>query len=325
MPVPNAPDSKDWVEPFGIFTGNNNNQRSPTSILYTYSLIIAIVFGTAGLPHILVRFYTNKDGKSARHTTLIVLGMIGTFYFFPAIFGVLGRTHAPELYALGKTDTVVLTLPGKIDSEWGASILMAITAAGAFAAFMSTFSGLLVSVAGALSHDIYGRILKPGASNRSRRNAFRVGAVLAGCIASLTGLFVEKYDINMLVGWAFAIAASSFFPMLVLGAWWRSLTRAGVTSGVLTGGLAASLSIIITMLLGDQGAVVGNGALLPGADPLLITLLAQPAIWSVPLSFLTMIIVSSFTRKQIPADVNHIMLRLHVPEALGLRSDYINE
>jgi Na+(H+)/acetate symporter ActP len=324
QPVPNAPSGSQWVQPFGLLTGNRESNPA-LSILYSYSLIMAIVFGTAGLPHILVRFYTNKDGKSARHTTLVVLGMIGLFYLFPPIFGALARTHAPELYATGTTDRAVLELASKIDTPWLSQVLLAIMAAGAFAAFMSTFSGLLVSVSGALSHDIYGRMIHPKASNRSRRRAFRIAAFIAGGGAVFAGLFVEKFDINMLVGWAFAIAASSFFPMLVLGTWWRGLTRPGVTAGVLLGGLSASLSISITMWVGQTGAAIGNGVVVAGTDPIIATLMAQPAIWSVPLSFLTMVIVSRLTRNQIPSDVNQIMLRLHAPEALGLRKDYINE
>ncbi len=324
QPVPNAPTGDLWSQAFGPLTGDSK-EHPFLSLLYTYSLIIAVIFGTAGLPHILVRFYTNTDGRSARHTTLLVLGLIGIFYLFPPIIGTLGRAHSPELYATGATDSVVLSLPGKVLPSWLADILSAITAAGAFAAFMSTFSGLLVSVSGALAHDIYGRILRPQASNRERRRAFRVAAVLTGTAAMLVGLFVDKFDINMLVGWAFAIAASSFFPMLVLGTWWKGLTRFGAAGGVLVGGLLASTAIIITMLTGGSGAAIESGGVVRGVDPVVATLLAQPAIWSVPLSFATMIVVSWFTRRERPEEVNQIMLRLHAPETLGLRADYIND
>lgn len=323
QPVPNAPPGNLWAHAFGPLTGNSAAYPL-LSLLYTYSLIIAIVFGAAGLPHILVRFYTNKDGRAARHTTLLVLGLIGVYYIFPPILGVLGRNQTPELYATGTTDTVVLTLPAHAGGFAG-QILPAITAAGAFAAFMSTFSGLLISVAGALAHDIYGKLLHPTANSRQRRLAFQLAALLGGVAAILAGLLIDRFDINMLVGWAFAIAASSFFPLLVLGTWWRGLTKSGATTGVIVGGTLASLAIIATMLLGDTRAAMGSGGIVSGVDPLVATLLAQPAIWSVPLSFGTMLIISYFTRDQIPADINQKMLRLHVPETLGLRSDYINE
>src|SRR5204863_5128264 len=139
----------------------------PYSLLYTYSLIIALVCGTAGLPHILVRFYTNPDGVAAKRTTMWVMILIGVFYVFPPVFGVMGRNLLPELYAgVGAkgTDKVVLELPRvlnrvegrrpRVESQtgfalstlnsqpstkrfpWG-SVLSGITCAGAFAAFMS--------------------------------------------------------------------------------------------------------------------------------------------------------------------------------------------
>ncbi len=155
--------------------------------------------------------------------------------------------------------------------------------------------------------------------------AFRLAALVAGSAAIVCGVFVDKFDINMLVGWAFAIAASSFFPLLVLGTWWKGLTSLGATAGVLTGGILSSAAIIITMLLGETGAAIGTGGIVRGVGPLTATLLAQPAIWSVPLSFITMIVISRFSRDQLPLDINLIMLRLHAPETLGLRSDYISE
>ena len=321
-PVPNAPGGDLWTQAFGLLTGDSA-EHAALSLLYTYSLIIAIIFGTAGLPHILVRFYTNKNGQSARQTTLLVLGMIGVFYLFPPVIGTMGRAHAPELYALGTTDSVVLSLPRKVEPGWLAEVLGAITAAGAFAAFMSTFSGLLVSVSGALAHDIYGKILRPTSTNREKRQAFRAAAVLAGGGAIVAGLFVDKFDINMLVGWAFAIAASSFFPLLVMGTWWKGLTRVGATAGMLLGGLLASAAIVCTMLIAGSGAAIGSGGAVRGVDPLMATLLAQPAIWTVPLSFSTMVVVSLLTSRQRPEEVNRIMLRLHAPESLGLRTDYI--
>src|SRR5207253_3304122 len=157
----------------------------PLALLYTYSLIIALVCGTAGLPHILVRFYTNPDGAAAKRTTMWVMILIGIFYVFPPMFGVIGRDLMPELYSgVGAkgTDKVVLELPTILGAKFGVlgSILSGITCAGAFAAFMSTFSGLLVSMTGAFAHDIYGRILKPQATQAERLFMFKVGAVVIG-------------------------------------------------------------------------------------------------------------------------------------------------
>ena len=167
------PKDEAWIAPFGPLTTKaakaarlSAEEAKPYSLLYTFSLIIALVCGTAGLPHILVRFYTNPDGVAAKRTTMWVMILIGIFYVFPPVFGVMGRNLLPELYAgIGAkgTDKVVLELPRLLNEKYAplGSILSGITCAGAFAAFMSTFSGLLVSMTGALAHDVYGRMLRP--------------------------------------------------------------------------------------------------------------------------------------------------------------------
>src|SRR3954470_4049293 len=225
-PPPQAPKDESWISPFGSLTtkaaakaGLKPQQQRPYSLLYTYSLIIALVCGTAGLPHILVRFYTNPDGMAAKRTTMWVMILIGVFYLFPPVFGVIGRNWLPELYsATGAkgTDKIVLELPRILNEKYGpwGSVLSGITCAGAFAAFMSTFSGLLVSMTGALAHDIYGRILRPTSTPNQRLRAFKVAAVLVGGVAVLLGTGVEELDINFMVGQAFAIAAASYFPLL---------------------------------------------------------------------------------------------------------------
>lgn len=108
-PVPNAPNNEKWMAPFGPLTS-----KYQYPLLYTYSLIIALVCGTAGLPHILVRFYTNPDGRSAKRTTLWVMVLIGAFYLFPGMWGALGRNVFPALYANNTTDSVVIKLPSTL-------------------------------------------------------------------------------------------------------------------------------------------------------------------------------------------------------------------
>jgi Na+(H+)/acetate symporter ActP len=180
---------------------------------------------------------------------------------------------------------------------------------------MSTFSGLLVSMSGAWAHDIFGRILKPESSPTERISAFKVAAIVIGIISMVLGLFIETFDIAMLVGWAFAIAAASYFPLLLLGAWWRGLTATGAASGMLVGGLASLMAIIVFMLSDRKVVTI--------TDPLVKSLCEQPAIWAVPLSLGVMYIVSLATRGSIPKDVDEKMLRLHAPEGLGYSKDYI--
>lgn len=329
-----APADKGWISPFGPLTtkaakaaGLSDEEARPYSLLYTYSLIIALVCGTAGLPHILVRFYTNPDGVAAKRTTMWVMILIGIFYVFPPVFGVMGRNLLPELYAATGakgTDKVVLELPRVLNSGggiWG-SILSGITCAGAFAAFMSTFSGLLVSMTGALAHDVYGRILKPGATPAERMRMFKISAVVIGAIAIVLGAQVEQLQINFMVGQAFAIAAASYFPLLFMSVWWRGMTMTGAATGMLGGGLAA-LACTTVINLSDLKMI--DLTAFWAANPLLRILCEQPAIWTVPLAIVLMIVVSKATATTTPEDIRMKMLVLHAPEDLGLKQEYIQE
>jgi cation/acetate symporter len=329
-----APRDEAWISPFGPLTtkaaakaGLSAEEQRPYSLLYTYSLIIAIVCGTAGLPHILVRFYTNPDGAAAKRTTMWVMILIGVFYLFPPIFGIMGRNLFPELYlATGAkgTDKIVLELPRLLNEKYGVlgSVLSGVTCAGAFAAFMSTFSGLLVSMTGALAHDVYGRILRPQSTAEQRMRAFRWCAVLIGGVSIFLGMQVEPLQINFMVGQAFAIAAASYFPLLFMSAWWPGMTMKGAATGMLTGGLTALAGISLTSF-SDLGWIDLNTYWVRW--PLFRILCEQPAIWAVPLAISLMIVVSKLTRRSIPADIRMKMLVLHAPEKLGLKQEYIQE
>ncbi|MEW2443098.1 cation acetate symporter [Micromonospora marina] len=263
----------------------------------TYSLILATFLGTMGLPHVLVRFYTNPDGAAARRTTLVVLALVGVFYLLPTVYGVLGRIYTPQLLVSGQTDAVVVLLPGAAlgDGTTG-RLLAALVAAGAFAAFLSTSSGLLTSVAGVISTDVLGRGSVRG---------FRIATVIAGAVPAVLALNVSGLDVSQVVGLAFAVAASSFCPLLVLGIWWRGLTDLGAAAGVLVGGGAAVGAVLLTVL----------GPPLTGWPA---TLTTQPAAWTVPLAFTVMVVVSMASRRRLPRDVGATMLRLHTPESLRL-------
>ena len=266
--------------------------------------------------------------------------LIGIFYVFPPIFGVIGRNLMPELYTglagIKGTDQVVLKLPTLLAARFGVlgSILSGITCAGAFAAFMSTFSGLLVSMTGALAHDIYGRILRPHSTQAQRLRAFKFCAVLIGAIAIGIGCFVEPIEINFMVGQAFAIAAASYFPLLFMSVWWRGMTMRGAATGMLTGGLcalcAAALTNFSTLALdkGPMGKVFAGFAPLNtfwAHHPLLRILCEQPAIWTVPLAIVLMVVISKASATAVPRDIRMKMLVLHAPEALGLKQEYIQE
>jgi Na+(H+)/acetate symporter ActP len=278
--------SSDWLQPFA--------DPDAESMYRIYSVMIATFLGTMGLPHVVVRFYTNPDGRAARRTTLIVLALLGVFYLLPTIYGVLGRIYASDLVAEGRADAVVLELPARLLGGSTGELLAALLTAGAFAAFLSTSSGLTMAVAG-----VIGQALGP------RRvlttiTAFRVAAVVGVIVPLTLALSAERISVANSVTFAFALAASTFCPLLVLGIWWRGLTAPGAIAGLIGGGLAAGVSPMITIWVqptGWFGLVV-----------------LQPAAWSVPLGFALMIGVSLATRSRLPADISRTMVRLHTPD-----------
>jgi Na+(H+)/acetate symporter ActP len=282
-------DNDTWLRPF--------SSPVPSPLLATYSLILALMLGTMGLPHVLGRYYTNPDGLAARKTTLVVLALLGVFYLFPVISGWLARLYVPQLLVTGNTDAALLLLPLAAWGGWPAQLLGGLIAAGAFAAFVSAASGLVISVAGVLSSDVL----------PSRLRDFRVATLAAWSVPLAFALAVSSLDLAQGVGLAFAVAASSFCPLLVLGIWWRGLTDAGAAAGLLIGGGLAAAAVL----------TAAAGVLPPGWQQVL----AQPAVFTVPLTFLTMVVVSRRTRDRIPIDVTRILLRLHAPDQLGLAED----
>lgn len=284
-----ATDGSSWLTPvdggFGLYS--------------TYSLILALFLGTMGLPHVLVRFYTNPDGRAARRTTLTVLGLLGLFYLFPTVYGALGRLYAPQLLVTGDADAVVLLLPAELVPGPGGVALSILVIAGAFAAFLSTSSGLTVSIAGVLSQDaVAARVANP-------IRAFRLSAALALMVP--VGFAVLAVDIGIadVVGLAFAVAASTFCPLLLLGIWWPRLTDLGALAGLAVGGFTSTVAVCVTIAGGPQDGVLG-------------ALIGQPAAWTVPLAFLTMVVVSRATPHRVAPGVRRTMVRLHTPESVRL-------
>jgi Na+(H+)/acetate symporter ActP len=285
-----------WLTPFP--------DGRPYGLLATYSLIIATFLGTMGLPHVLVRFYTNPDGRAARRTAVIVLALIGAFYITVTLVGALSRLYTPQLLVNGDTDAAVLLLPTAVlGNTWAGAVLGALVAAGAWAAFLSTSSGLVVSIAGVLSTDVFGS---------SRVRDFRWAALIAGAVPLALSVFVTRLDFSEAVALVFAMAASTFCPLLLLGIWWRGLTDLGAIAGVLVGGTLSAAAV--GMSLAGLGGTDWVGVLL-----------YRPAIVSVPAAFLTMIVVSGLTAKRRPADADQVLLRLHAPERLGLSRDRLDD
>jgi Na+(H+)/acetate symporter ActP len=282
---------REWLEPM---TGTAVDQ-----LLSIYSILVAGFLGTMGLPHVLVRFYTNPDGRAARRTTLIVLAMIGCFYVLVTLLGALTRIYTPQLLVSGETDAAVLLVPTAVlGQDWAGWLLGGLVAAGAAAAFLSTSSGLVVSLAGVLFTDVL----------RGRWTDFRLAAALSLVVPLGLALVMARSDFALTVPLVFAVAASTFCPLLVLGIWWRGLTAAGAIAGVLVGGGLSAVAVTLSLFAAVPQGWVG-------------VLLYRPAVVTVPAAFLTMVLVSRFTRASIPRDVDRSLIMLHAPEQLGLSRD----
>ena len=288
--VPLGESEQVWTSPLASTSGH--------PLYTTYSIIIATFLGTMGLPHVVVRFYTNPDGRAARRTTLVVLGLLGLFYVLPPVYGALGRLYAPDLIASGRTDTVVLELPSRMVEGLGGELLSALTTAGAFAAFLSTSSGLTIAVAGVLSQDVLGRRFRGVRS-------FQAAAVVAVVVPLALAVLAEGVGVARAVGLAFAVAASTFCPLLVLGIWWRRLTDVGAIAGMSVGGILSGAAVVDTLLHHTHSGWAA-------------ALLSHPAAWTVPAAFVTMVVVSLLTPRRLPVHLSRTMVRLHTPEAVEL-------
>lgn len=302
QPVPEvspSPPGHDWARPLSGFGGVEH------PVYATYSTLLALCFGTMGLPHVLARFYTNPDGGAARRTTLVVLALLGLFYVFPPLYGSFGRIYLPQLPPGTTPDSITLLLPVAVAPGLAGQLMSAMLAGGAFAAFLSTASGVTISVAGVVDQDlIRGRFRRFTGGDARAVNSFRIAAV-AGVIVPF-GLSLAARNIGLAdtVGLAFAIAASTFCPLLILGIWWRRLTTVGAAAGLLVGGTLATAAVLVTI----SGQVHGGWA---------SALLAQPAAWTLPITFAVMAAGSLATPKRIPRGTARTMVRLHAPEALS--------
>lgn len=294
-PEPQAGDS--WWQPL------TSSEPTSRSLFTTYSTLAALCLGTMGLPHIAVRFYTNPDGVAARRTTVAVLALLGLFYLFPPVYGFLGRAYLePADIAHDPNRTVVLALPRAMLDGLDGRLLTALVAGGAFAAFLSTASGVAMSVAGAIDQDL----IRPWLTRVTRGDAapaasFRIAAGVGVLAPLLVAVAAAPVGISSAVGHAFAIAAATFAPLLILGVWWPRLTAKGAAAGVAVGGVstitAAAVSVLDLMPEGWLGALV-----------------SAPTAWATPLAFLVTVLVSLATRSSRPRRWARTMTRLHTPE-----------
>jgi cation/acetate symporter len=283
--------------------------RDPVSAI---SLGLALIFGTAGLPHILMRFFTVADARQARFSVLVATGFITVFYtlLFVLGFGAVALVLGDPTYAtaaggvVGGTNMVALHLADKL----GGPILLGFISAVAFATILAVVSGLTIAGASAASHDLYARVLRRGcASEQAEVRVSKAAAVVISLAAMGLGILFENQNIAFMVGLVFAIAASANFPVIVLSVSWRGLTTRGAVAGSLVGLLSALA--LVTLSPGVWSATLKLG---PAPFPY-----DNPALFSVPLAFLTSWIVSLLDRSSAAAAARAAFEAQHVTAQTG--------
>lgn len=248
------------------------------------SLGVALIFGTAGLPHILMRFFTVADAKQARRSVFFATGFIGYFYMLTFVIGfgaiVLVSTNPDFLNTegllIGGNNMAAIHLSQAV----GGNIFLGFISAVAFATILAVVSGLTLAGASAISHDLYASVFKHGeASHRDEIRVSRIATLILGVVAIILGILFEKQNVAFMVGLAFAIAASANFPILFLSMYWHKLT----TRGALLGGAAGLLTAIVLVVLGPivWVDILGNPeAIFPYKYPALFSVLvAFVLIW----------------------------------------------
>jgi cation/acetate symporter len=248
------------------------------------SLMLALFAGTASLPHILIRYYTVKDGAAARKSTIVGIATIGFFYILTLYLGLGAMTSG----ALDLTDTnMSAPLLARSISPW----LFAIISAIAFTTVLGTVSGLILASSGAVAHDLLGGVFGMKLSGRAQVRVAKIAAVVVGGIAIVLGILFKEMNVGFLVGWAFSIAASANLPALVMLLFWKGTTQQGIVASILVG-MISSLGWIL--LSADTYESVY------GLDPAnAIAPFSQPGIVTIPLAFATLVAVSMMTRKEV--------------------------
>jgi cation/acetate symporter len=250
------------------------------------SLGLALMFGTAGLPHILMRFYTVPDAKAARTSVNWATFFIGFFYLLTFVlgFGAMALVGQGAIKRVEEGGNMAAPL---LAQEIGGEPFLGFIAAVAFATILAVVAGLTLSGAAALSHDLWVNVVRHGhASEGEQLRVARIATLIMGGAAIVLGIVLEGQNVAFMVGLAFAIAASANFPALLMAIFWRRFTTWGAVSSIVVGAVSALVLIYISPTI--QEDVLGHAtSLFP---------LKNPALISMPLAFVTGIVVSLLTR-----------------------------
>ncbi|KAB7708201.1 sodium/solute symporter [Bacillus aerolatus] len=250
-----------------------------TNPVDTMSMTMALVLGTAGLPHILMRFFTVKDAKTARSSVVVATWIVGIFYILTIFlgFGAAAFVGSNEIIAANAAGNMAAPL---LAQALGGDMLMSFVSAVAFATILAVVAGLVLSGASAFAHDIYGEIIKKGKmTERQQMLAARYASISVAVLSISLALFAQKMNVAFLVSLAFCVAASANLPVILYTIYWKRFNTTGAITAMLTGLISALVLVAVSPnVLGPEGAAIFVGTpLFP---------LTNPAIVSIPAGFL---------------------------------------
>jgi cation/acetate symporter len=233
---------------------------------------------------ILIRYYTVKTPKCARKSTIVAIAAIGFFYILTLYMGLGAMVN-------GVLNIADSNMAGPLLAKSFGIFLFSIISAIAFATVLGTVSGLIVAATGAVAHDVFDILLKIKMTDKQKVRVGKVTAVIVGCIAIYLGIIFEGMNVSFLVGWAFAVAASANLPSIIMVLFWNKTTKEGVAGSILVGIISA-----LGLILVSPDMFVRYG-LLSSQAPIALN---NPGIISIPLSFVTLVLISLMTqpRKQ---------------------------
>ncbi len=248
------------------------------------SLGMALMLGTAGLPHVLMRFFTVGNAKEARKSVVYATGFIGYFYLVIAIIGLgaivflnspEGQTYFVDGKLFGGNNMAAIHLSHIV----GGNVFLGFISAVAFATILAVVAGLTLAGASAISHDLYASVINPNASEEQEIRISKIAVIVIGIVGVVLGIAFENQNIAFMVGLAFAIAASANFPILFLSIYWRGLTTKGAVIGGFIGLITAVVLVVVGPIVWVQ--ILGNEeALFPYKHPALFSVtIAFVAIW----------------------------------------------
>ncbi|MBA9004951.1 solute symporter family protein [Thermomonospora cellulosilytica] len=272
------------------------------------SLALALVLGTAGLPHIVTRFFTVPDGRAARRSVHWTIVLVGVFYLMTLVLG-FGATALVGPRAIAAEDPsgntavpqLARALGEHVGGPVGGDLLLAFVSAVAFATILAVVSGLVIASATSLAHDFFGHVLMYGRPRESQQVAVaRAATLLIGALAVAAAVFARNLNVAFLVALAFAIAASAHLPALVLALCWRRFTTTGAVCGIY-GGLAGALLLVAfsPVVSGRTDPVTGESlSLFPAGVDFHWFPLENPGLVSIPFGFLCAVLGTLLGREK---------------------------